>query len=54
LEPAKVITHHNELSFNVQTPDGVVYRRNCRFLNKAPELSDLSRQTQQPSKEIEA
>ncbi|XP_060558761.1 uncharacterized protein K02A2.6-like [Ruditapes philippinarum] len=49
-EPAKVITQHNEHSFHVQTPDVAVYRRNRRFLNKAPELSDLSKQTQQPSK----
>ena len=32
-EPAKIISEHNEYSYNVQTPAGAVYCRNRKFLN---------------------
>ncbi|MEW8548052.1 MAG: RNase H-like domain-containing protein [Candidatus Thiodiazotropha sp.] len=35
-EPANVISQHNEHSYNVQTPQGAVYLRNRKFLNKTP------------------
>ena len=35
-EPAKVVSQHNEHSYNVQTPQGANYRRNRKFLNKTP------------------
>ena len=38
-EPAKVVSQHNEHSFKVRTPEGATYRRNCKFLNKTPQLT---------------
>ena len=38
-EPAKIISQHNEHSYNVQTPAGAVYCRNRKFLNKTPQTS---------------
>ena len=35
-EPAKIISQHNEHSYNVQSPAGAVYCRNRKFLNKTP------------------
>ena len=35
-EPAKVISQFNDHSFNIQTPDGAIYRRNRKYLNKTP------------------
>ncbi|MCG8048271.1 MAG: RNase H-like domain-containing protein [Candidatus Thiodiazotropha endolucinida] len=35
-EPAKVISQQNEHSYNVKTPQGAVYCRNRKFLNKTP------------------
>ena len=35
-EPAKVISQFNDRSFNIQTHDGTIYRRNCKYLNKTP------------------
>ena len=35
-EPAKVISKYNEHSYNVQTHQGGIYRRNRKFLNKTP------------------
>ena len=36
-EPAKAISQFNDHSFNIQTPDGAIYRRNRKYLNKTPE-----------------
>lgn len=48
-EPAKVISQHNEHSYNVQTPQGGIYRRNRKFLNKTPpETSPLPEPPVQP------
>ena len=34
--PAKVISQFNDRSFNIQTHDGAIYRRNRKYLNKTP------------------
>ena len=36
LEPAKVISHFNDRSFNIKTPDRAIYRRNHKNLNETP------------------
>lgn len=33
--PGKIISQHNDHSFNVKTADGGIYRRNRKYLNKA-------------------
>ena len=38
-EPAKVVSQYNDHSFNVETSDGGIYRRNRRFLNTIGEKS---------------
>ena len=35
-EPAKLISQFNDHLFNIQTPDGAIYRRNSKYLNKTP------------------
>ena len=35
-EPAKVVSQHKEHSYNVQTQQGAMYRKNGKFLNKTP------------------
>ena len=50
-EPAKVISQYKEHSYNMQTPQGGIYRRNRKFLNKTPaETSPLPEPPVQPIK----
>ena len=38
-EPAKILSRHNERSYETQTNDGAIYRRNRVFINKSKSSS---------------
>lgn len=42
-EPGKIISQHNDHSFNVQTPDGSIYRRNRVFINDSKQQAISSK-----------
>ena len=41
-EPGEIISNHNNSSYQVQTPDGAIYRRNRKFINKSHQLQTES------------
>lgn len=51
-EPAKVVSQHNEHSYNVRTQEGAIYRRNRKFLNKTSQRTlPHDAPTEQPRQE---